>query len=412
MPAVQYGSLPFDEQIRFFREKLNMPTQAWTDLWEGMHARAFVVAGAMQEDLLTDLRAAVDRAVAEGATLAQFRKDFDALVERRGWQYRGGRNWRTRVIFETNLRQSYNAGRELQMKDPALRKRRPFGLYRHGRSEHPRPEHLEWDGTVLPLDHPWWETHTPQNGWGCKCRKQMVSAADVARLGLKVSGQAPPILWREVTVGQRGPNPRTVRVPAGIDPGFAYNPGTAAWGRQLSQEVMDGWRAAGAAAWERLTPGDWESWGRPKMLPVDIPKAKVGPVIAEKERAVVALKAVLGGPETTYATPAGHPVLVNAESLVEHIQGDLAARSPYLTLIPETIRDPYEVWCTFERHKGTGVVVLRQRLIKVIKTQKDRGMIVVAQSRKGMLEAWTVFARSKVASLKNERRGILLWGRK
>lgn len=32
-----------------------------------------------------------------------------------------------------------------------------------------RPEHLQWVGTVLPIDHPWWNTHTPPVGWGCEC---------------------------------------------------------------------------------------------------------------------------------------------------------------------------------------------------------------------------------------------------
>ena len=162
----EYGNLPFDKQIEFFRGKVNLPTQAWTDIWEGMHSRAFVVAGAMKSDLLTDLRSAVDRAVADGGTIQQFRKDFDGIVAKHGWSYKGGRNWRTRVIFDTNLRQSYNSGREEQMNDPELRKRRPYGLYRHGNSAFPRPQHLAWDNLALPLDDPFWDTHTPMNGWG------------------------------------------------------------------------------------------------------------------------------------------------------------------------------------------------------------------------------------------------------
>ncbi|MDX9747419.1 MAG: DUF935 family protein [Paludibacter sp.] len=32
-----------------------------------------------------------------------------------------------------------------------------------------RPEHLQWVGTILPIEHPWWDTHTPPVGWGCEC---------------------------------------------------------------------------------------------------------------------------------------------------------------------------------------------------------------------------------------------------
>lgn len=219
-----YGSLPFAEQIAFFREKHPVLTAAWTDVYAAEHDHAFMVAGAAKADLLADLRAAVEKGIAEGGTIEHFRKDFDALVERHGWSYEGGRNWRARVIYETNLRQSYHAGREAQMADPALRRRRPYGLYRHGGSAEPRPEHLAWDGLVLPLDDPWWDTHTPQNGWGCKCKKFMVNARDVERMGLKV-GSAPPVEWEEKVIGVRGPSPRTVKVPKGIDPGFEYRPG-------------------------------------------------------------------------------------------------------------------------------------------------------------------------------------------
>ena len=223
--AISHGSLPFQEQIDYFSGKVDLPTRSWTDIYKQEHDYAFVVAGATKRALLADLRGAVEKVISAGGTLEQFRRDFDQVVERHGWQYNGERGWRTRVIYETNLRQSYNAGREAQMADPALRKRRPYGLYRHGDSAHPRPQHLAWNGLVLPLDDPWWSTHSPQNGWGCKCKKFMLSERDVERQGLSV-GTAPAIEYEDQVIGKTSPNgPRTVRVPKGIDPGFEYAPG-------------------------------------------------------------------------------------------------------------------------------------------------------------------------------------------
>ena len=109
----EYQSLPFRESIQFFRQKLNLPTRAWTDIWEGMHSRAFVVAGAVQTELLTDFRTAIDKAIVDGTTLQEFRKDFDKIVNRHGWSYKGGRGWRSRVIYETNLRTAL-PGRQIQ----------------------------------------------------------------------------------------------------------------------------------------------------------------------------------------------------------------------------------------------------------------------------------------------------------
>lgn len=32
-----------------------------------------------------------------------------------------------------------------------------------------RDQHAKWDGLVLPMDHPWWDTHLPPQDWGCRC---------------------------------------------------------------------------------------------------------------------------------------------------------------------------------------------------------------------------------------------------
>lgn len=165
--GIEYGSLTFLEAIAFFNKKLNLPSARWADVWHGLHTRVFTVAGAMQEDLLADLRGAVAKAMEEGTTLRAFQKDFDKIVKRHGWTYNGGRGWRTRIILGTNIKTSYAAGRYKQMTDPDVLKRRPFWEYRHGDSREPRPEHLEWSGKVLSADDPWWKTHYPPNGWGC-----------------------------------------------------------------------------------------------------------------------------------------------------------------------------------------------------------------------------------------------------
>lgn len=233
MAAPRYGSLPFDEQIRLFRRKLSLPTRAWTDIWQAEHDHAFVVAGAYKAELLADLRAAVDKAISQGTTLREFRKDFDQVVARHGWSYRGGRGWRTRVIFETNLRSSYQAARFAQMK--AVAAERPYWLYRHSDAvATPRPLHLAWDGLVVRHDDPWLKTHFPPNGWGCKCRMFALSQADLERMGKSGPDKAPPIEWETRRVGVRGPSPRTVRVPKGIDPGWAYAPGESVLDRSVA----------------------------------------------------------------------------------------------------------------------------------------------------------------------------------
>src|SRR3990172_49410 len=399
----KFTSLPFEEAIKFFRQKVSLPTERWTDLWEGMHSRAFVVAGAMKGELLSDLRGAVDKAIAEGTTLEEFRKSFDKTVEKHGWSYKGSRGWRTATIFNTNMRTAYATGHYSQMTDKDVISERPYWQYIGGLSADPRPEHLEWNGMVLRADDPWWKTHYPPNGWGCKCKVISLSEREMERQGLKVS-KAPPVEYRPWD------NPHTgeeVMVPKGIDPGWAYNPGAAAWGQQLSNDAMNGWKAQGAKAWERLTPGNWETHGRPKGVPVDRPKAVIGEKLS-KEDMESGIRKVLGADKKAYGFKAGdfsYDVLVNAKTLAEHID---PARSVYLPFLPETLENPFEVWLSFEKHKGTGKVVLRQRIIKAVETGKKEGLLMVTNSVNGVMEAWTVVPTTDMKYLTRQRIGKLI----
>lgn len=405
--SINFTKLSFQEAIDYFRQKIQLPTETWTDIWEGMHSRAFVVAGAMKDELLSDFFSAIDKAISEGTTIADFRKAFDETVARNGWSYKGERGWRTGVIFNTNLRTAYATGNYKQMM--ATRESRPYWRYIGGLSEHPRPLHLEWNGTVLPADDPWWDTHFVPNGWGCKCQIVSHSLEELQRDGREVSDSAPDngtYQWTNPDTGE------VIDIPNGIDPGWAYNPGKTAWGQQLSDDVMSAWQSQGAKAWERLTPGDWESNSLPNEIPLDNAVASLDYTIARiPEGMESVLREILGGEEKAYSFQSGnfrYDILVNAHTLAGHIDPN---RAPYIPFLPETLENPYEVWLSFERHKGTGQVVLRQRIIKAIQIDRGRYMLVVTNAVNGIMEAWTFLPTSDPGYINNQRVGKLIWKR-
>jgi hypothetical protein len=214
---------PFNEQIAFFRRKLGrlVPTRRWTDLDRAQHDSAFMVAGAMKADLLTDLASAVDRGIAEGTSLQKFRQDFRAIVERNGWHgwtgedTAAGRAWRTRTIYRTNASTSYAAGRHAQLAAGNF----AFWLYRHGNAQEPRIIHLSWDGLFLPPDHPFWVQHYAPNGWGCTC---YVLGARSERAAIRLGGDPAKKLpggWDRV-------DPKT-GAQVGISRGWGYAPGAS-----------------------------------------------------------------------------------------------------------------------------------------------------------------------------------------
>ncbi|WP_338416689.1 phage minor head protein [uncultured Sphaerotilus sp.] len=212
---------PFDEQLEFFRAKLNLPTDRWDDIMRSAHDRAFIVAGAAKADLLQDLRQAVDGVIGNGHSIGRFRKDFQAIAARHGWTgwtgegSKAGEAWRTRVIYQTNLQTSYAAGRWRQLNDPAVLAGLPYWEYVHRDGVlHPRPQHLAWNGLTLRHDDAFWRTHYPPNGWGCHCR---VRARVKPRAG---NSTERPDGWDAL-------DPKT-QAPRGIDKGFDYQPGASA----------------------------------------------------------------------------------------------------------------------------------------------------------------------------------------
>lgn len=216
--------LTFAEQVAFFRRKLGrlVPTERWDDMLREAHDDGFMVAGAAKADLLTDLAAAVDKAIAEGRGIEEFRKDFRAIVKRHGWTgWTGegsvrGEAWRVATILRTNSYTSYAAGRYAQLMAGNF----PYWVYFHGGSEEPRWQHIhEFDGLVLPPDHPFWAKFYPPSDWGCSCYVVGARDLDMAR---RMGGDPD----KRLQEGWDAIDPATGE-PEGIGRGWGYAPGAS-----------------------------------------------------------------------------------------------------------------------------------------------------------------------------------------
>ncbi|MDF0377687.1 phage minor head protein [Methylophilus sp. YYY-1] len=246
---------PFKEQADFFSQKINLPSERYDDIKLAAHDRAFIVAGAMKADLVADLRNSVNQAIAEGKSIQWFRQNFDAVVAKNGWTgwtgegSQKGRDWRTRIIYQTNMSTSYAAGRWTQLNDPDLLKVRPYWRYVHADGvRHPRPMHLSWNGITLPHTDVFWKTHFCPNGYLCHCRITAASAADYKAAQGDGKGQRPDN-WNQI-------DPKT-GAPIGIDKGFDYAPGANV--NKPMQSFVDSKlikldAPIGAAMWKELAP--------------------------------------------------------------------------------------------------------------------------------------------------------------
>ena len=263
MPGPEILNVRPEEAIRHFRAKGYHTAFSWLDTDAAAHLRSFTVAKAMPQDILTDIRQAVDAAIAAGESFSKFRHRLQETLVKKGWWGQQilrdpltgkdrlvqlGSVRRLRTIFETNLRTAYARGRWERIE--RLQDRMPYLRYVAVQDARTRPEHAAWHGVVLPVDDPWWSTHYPPNGWGCRCTVMQLDDDDLQRYGYRLTDGTPPFStradlrpWRNKRTGQ------VHQIPRGIDPGWAHNVGQTGVAQGIINDIPGA--AAMAAA-----PGD------------------------------------------------------------------------------------------------------------------------------------------------------------
>lgn len=225
------NGLPFKEAIEFLRQRLALGEAEWEQLIREVDAAARARSRAMSLAMHEDLLRAVLQSIEEGGTAQQFRDAFDQIAKTHGWTGDNVEGWRSALIFRTQTAQAQAAGRWRQIEKNKARF--PYLRYVTVGDHRVRPAHAAWHNLVLRADDPWWKTHFPPNGFNCRCRVVQIDERDLVRYKLEV-GEAPP-LNRVTKIIKTKTGYREVLVPAGIDPGFAYNAGEV--GLQLPEPV-------------------------------------------------------------------------------------------------------------------------------------------------------------------------------
>lgn len=237
MPDPEILNVPPEEAIGHFRAKGVHVGFDWRDTEAALHVRSFTVAKAARLDVLTEIRAALDKSISDGQGFRAFRERVEPLLVSLGWWGQKiqtdpdagkkrvvqlGSPRRLRTIWQTNLRTAYAHGRWQRIQ--RLKRELPFIRYVAVEDGRTRPEHLAWHGVVLPADDPWWHTHYPPNGWNCRCTVMQLSRSALKRYGYQVTGSRPPFSYQKVPwVNKR--TGKVHQIPRGIDPGWSHNVG-------------------------------------------------------------------------------------------------------------------------------------------------------------------------------------------
>lgn len=251
------------QALDYIKNKKLRPAFSYKDVWNEEHAAAFTVAKAMQLDVLSDIKTAVEKAIEDGATFEQFKKDLKPTLMQKGWWGRRemtdpltgetvdaqlGSDRRLRTIYQTNLRSAYQKGQyDRTMASDA----HPYLMYRIGASVRHREQHLKWANLILPKDDPLWNSIFPPNGYGCQCYTVAVTQARKERyerngvpaynpdthqtVRMPVQTVAPKPSYRNYFNERKG---TLERIPQGITPGFNWNQGQTGRTIPVLQECL------------------------------------------------------------------------------------------------------------------------------------------------------------------------------
>jgi hypothetical protein len=225
-----------------------------------------------------------------------------------------------------------------------------------------------------------------------------LSEKGLERTGRKVPDEAPA-----------SPIDARTGAPVGIDKGWGYNPGKAAWGESETKALQEE-----KGKWKDLVPWGPEKYGRPERIAVDPAKASFGSMVERGDIGNLreVFRKAIGSDSEFFKDPNGELVNVN-QAIVDHIAGSAArwdGREAYFPLIRELIEDPYEIWINFAQNEVSGRVALRRKYVKMVKLGKDRVLGLYAETQDGFWVAGDLF-RGGATGAKNLRKGRLIYGR-
>ncbi len=168
--------MPFAEQLAYLESRdIVLPDIYYSDEFQGiMRANAFSVAGVSAESQLTHVLGQLSVALADGLTMEDWKEtlSLDDLELP---------DYRLENIYRTNMQSMYARGRAEQQAQNVSR--RPYLLYSAVGDSRTRVSHMAWDGIIRPITDDFWKTHTPLNGYQCRCKAIALTQSQADRRG-------------------------------------------------------------------------------------------------------------------------------------------------------------------------------------------------------------------------------------
>lgn len=177
-----YQRVPFYEAIQWFRQQAPwISGSSWSTMARLAADKGEQISSTVLLSMLDDVWGHMDRALAEGKPYNEFVQDVAAPIYSR---WRQADSPRLKLIYHNNIGNALMAGREAQMRDPAVLAVRPYVMF-DGIGDWRQTVDIckPRDGVILPADDPWWEQNSPLLHHGCRSGKITLDTEEVAEFG-------------------------------------------------------------------------------------------------------------------------------------------------------------------------------------------------------------------------------------
>lgn len=156
------NKLPANKEIRAIIEKF---LAAEGKSLDDYRANLFTLSGVEKIRLLQVIRDSILKALKDGTTFADWKKDVDSYFVTAGYEKQDP--WHLETIFRTNLFSAYNAGRYRQ--GMATSDLLPYWQYKAVLDSRTRASHARMNNFIARKDDPVWDLWFPPNGFNCRC---------------------------------------------------------------------------------------------------------------------------------------------------------------------------------------------------------------------------------------------------
>jgi SPP1 gp7 family putative phage head morphogenesis protein len=448
--AVELTPLADSEAVRFLQSKTigQRFSFDWRDVREQEHVAAFVVAKAMQKDLLADIHGELVTALKDGMTRDEFVRKMTPILQAHGWwgvqerlddetkqvrEVQLGSARRLKTIYDVNIRMAHAAGRWERL----TKTMQPGDLLRYTAviDSRTRAQHRAWHGVTLPIDHAFWDAHYPPNGWNCRCTTTTVLSQVARRRGiqptseeeLRAQGAYDQGDWFNERKGV------TERIPKGVTPGFAYNVGKARMASYIPEPPPGPPPEIGAPGRTSLI----EQLKDKLPEPLDA-RRLIAPPWSPPADDAAAAKAFLdiirphaqplATGELVFTDAAQVPITVSERLFQDRATGGWKLsdrdRTEFLPLLAQTLLSPDEIWAAFEEIRDAeGRLVKRvwkrRYLARWALAGHEQPGLVIFEEDGGAWHGVTAFPPAQSSSdarklrklLSEGRTGVLMWRR-